>query len=155
MNLRDRDNLRAKDKRPVPKVSFVRRLDCTFLFSPSSSFTSLEGGGNSKSSSLSSKGAVKCSFFSGGPNFALLSVTPYLCFILLDAHDDWIFASKEAGFSLKSLPRRKNRHKIFSSFIALMRQKLNVCACSAPPTIMLKTKVRILSPAKNGRVCGA
>ena len=28
MNLRDRDNLRAKDKRPVPKVSFVRRLDC-------------------------------------------------------------------------------------------------------------------------------
>ena len=33
MNLRDRDNLRAKDKRPVPKVSFVRRLDCiTFYF---------------------------------------------------------------------------------------------------------------------------
>ena len=28
MNLRDRDNLRAKDKRPIPKVSFVRRLDC-------------------------------------------------------------------------------------------------------------------------------
>ena len=31
MNLRDRDNLRAKDKRPVPKVSFVRRLDCSTL----------------------------------------------------------------------------------------------------------------------------
>ena len=29
MNLRDRDNLRTKDKRPVPKVSFVRRLDCS------------------------------------------------------------------------------------------------------------------------------
>ena len=28
MNLRDRDSLRAKDKRPVPKVSFVWRLDC-------------------------------------------------------------------------------------------------------------------------------
>ena len=28
MNLRDRDNLRIKDKGPVPKVSFVRRLDC-------------------------------------------------------------------------------------------------------------------------------
>ena len=51
------------------------------------------------------------------------------------------FASKEAGFSLKSLPRRKNRHTFFSSFIALMRQKLNVCACLAPPTIMLNTKV--------------
>ena len=28
LNLRDRDNLRTKDKRPVPKVSFVRRFDC-------------------------------------------------------------------------------------------------------------------------------
>ena len=28
MNLRDRDNLRTKDNRPVPKVSFVRRFDC-------------------------------------------------------------------------------------------------------------------------------
>ena len=28
MNLRDRDNLQAKDKRPVPKMSFVRRLNC-------------------------------------------------------------------------------------------------------------------------------
>ena len=28
MNLRDRDNLRRKDKKPVPKVSFVRRFDC-------------------------------------------------------------------------------------------------------------------------------
>ena len=25
---RDRDNLQTKDKRPVPKVSFVRRFDC-------------------------------------------------------------------------------------------------------------------------------
>ena len=31
MNLRDRDNLRAKDKRPTPKVSFVRRLDCNLI----------------------------------------------------------------------------------------------------------------------------
>ena len=31
MNLRDRDNLRTKDKGPVPKVSFVRRLDCIIL----------------------------------------------------------------------------------------------------------------------------
>ena len=30
LNLRDRDNLRTKDKRPVPKVSFVRRFDCNF-----------------------------------------------------------------------------------------------------------------------------
>ena len=28
LNLQDRDNLRTKDKRPVPKVSFVRRFDC-------------------------------------------------------------------------------------------------------------------------------
>ena len=28
VNLRDRDNLRRKDKRPVPKVSFVWRFDC-------------------------------------------------------------------------------------------------------------------------------
>ena len=28
VNLRDRDNLRRKDKRPVPKVSFVRRFNC-------------------------------------------------------------------------------------------------------------------------------
>ena len=28
MNLQDRDNLRRKDKRPIPKVSFVRRFDC-------------------------------------------------------------------------------------------------------------------------------
>ena len=28
LNLRDRDNLRTRDKRPVPKVSFVRRFDC-------------------------------------------------------------------------------------------------------------------------------
>ena len=27
LNLRDRDNLRTKDKRPVPKVSFVRSFD--------------------------------------------------------------------------------------------------------------------------------
>ena len=32
MNLRDRDNLRTKDKRPVPKVSFVRRLDCIMYY---------------------------------------------------------------------------------------------------------------------------
>ena len=32
MNLQDRDNLRTKDKRPVPKVSFVRRLDCIRYF---------------------------------------------------------------------------------------------------------------------------
>ena len=31
MNLQDRDNLRTKDKRPVPKVSFVRRLDCIYF----------------------------------------------------------------------------------------------------------------------------
>ena len=61
-----------------------------------------------------------------------------------------IFASKEAGFSWKSLPRRKNRHTFFSSFIAKKRKKLNVCACLAPPTIMLKQKQdpsRILSPS--------
>ena len=29
LNLRDRDNLRTKDKRPVLKVSFVWRFDCT------------------------------------------------------------------------------------------------------------------------------
>ena len=34
MNLRDRDNLRAKDKRPVPKVSFVQRLDCNIIILP-------------------------------------------------------------------------------------------------------------------------
>ena len=34
MNLRDRDNLQLKDKRPVPKVSFVRRFDCTTTFAP-------------------------------------------------------------------------------------------------------------------------
>ena len=28
VNLRDRDNLRRKDKRPVPKASFVWRFDC-------------------------------------------------------------------------------------------------------------------------------
>ena len=28
VNLQDRDNLRTKDNRPVPKVSFVRRFDC-------------------------------------------------------------------------------------------------------------------------------
>ena len=28
LNLRDRDNLRTKDRRPIPKVSFVRRFDC-------------------------------------------------------------------------------------------------------------------------------
>ena len=28
MNLRDTDNLQAKDKRPVPEVSFVQRFDC-------------------------------------------------------------------------------------------------------------------------------
>ena len=33
VNLRDRDNLRRKDKRPVPKVSFVRRFDCIFSLS--------------------------------------------------------------------------------------------------------------------------
>ena len=33
MNLRDRDNLRAKNKSTVPKVSFVRRLDCTCIWS--------------------------------------------------------------------------------------------------------------------------
>ena len=31
MNLRDRDNLRAKDKRPVPKVSFIQRFDCNII----------------------------------------------------------------------------------------------------------------------------
>ena len=30
MNLRDRDNLRTKDKRPAPKVSFLRRFDCIY-----------------------------------------------------------------------------------------------------------------------------
>ena len=33
VNLRDRDNLRRKDKRPVPKVSFVRRFDCIYISS--------------------------------------------------------------------------------------------------------------------------
>ena len=28
-SLRDRDNLRKEDKMPGPKVSFVRRLDCS------------------------------------------------------------------------------------------------------------------------------
>ena len=28
MNLRDRDNFWRKDKRPVPKVSFVQSFDC-------------------------------------------------------------------------------------------------------------------------------
>ena len=28
LNLRDRDNLQTKDKRPVPKVSFVWKFDC-------------------------------------------------------------------------------------------------------------------------------
>ena len=32
VNLRDRDNLRRKDKRPVPKVSFVRRFDCSYFY---------------------------------------------------------------------------------------------------------------------------
>ena len=33
VNLRDRENLRTKDNinRPVPKVSFVQRLDCIFM----------------------------------------------------------------------------------------------------------------------------
>ena len=42
VNLRDRDNLRRKDKRPVPKVSFVRRFDCSqtkFLFCHKFGFT--------------------------------------------------------------------------------------------------------------------
>jgi len=29
VNLRDRDNLRRKDKRSISKVSFVRRINCT------------------------------------------------------------------------------------------------------------------------------
>ena len=33
INFRDRDNLRTKDNRPVPKVSFVRRFDCIHLIS--------------------------------------------------------------------------------------------------------------------------
>ena len=31
LNLRNRDNLRTKDKRPVPKVSLVWRFDCTMI----------------------------------------------------------------------------------------------------------------------------
>ena len=33
MNLREKDNLRRKDKSAVPKVSFIRRYHCTFKVS--------------------------------------------------------------------------------------------------------------------------
>ena len=32
MNLRDRDNLGTKNNRPIPKVSFVQRFNCTSMY---------------------------------------------------------------------------------------------------------------------------
>ena len=43
MNLRDRDNLRTKDKGPVPKVSFVRRLDCIQCISGIGKYSATSG----------------------------------------------------------------------------------------------------------------
>ena len=75
------------------------------------------------------QGVVKNSFLSGGPKFCTHCQWRLVCllFFWMNTACDWIFASKKAGFSWKSLLRRKNWHKIFSSFIALMRQKLNFC----------------------------
>ena len=52
MNLRDRDNLRAKDKRPVPKVSFFRRLDCTTTVFKLSVWGGGGGGGGKSRSAM-------------------------------------------------------------------------------------------------------